>query len=83
MNMEPYPGDVALTGPHVPCADRLEDLLKLLVTIHKRFGNTSITYRLTWGGIAMCVQDAQQRENARLKKANAKLRKQLREERES
>jgi hypothetical protein len=74
MQVEPYPSDVACAGPNAPKCERIDDLIKLLVTIRERWGNTAIGYRVQWGGTALWVEDAQKQEIAKLKKKLKKSR---------
>lgn len=41
MNVDPYDSDVACAGPNAPPCDQIDDLIKLLVTIRHRWGNSS------------------------------------------
>lgn len=75
---EPYPSDVACAGPNAPKCDQIDDLIRLLVTIRERFGNTAIKYRVQWGGNALWAEDEQKREIARLKKRVERMKKQIR-----
>jgi hypothetical protein len=61
MNVEPYPKDVACCGPDAPACEQIDDLIRLLVTIRERFGNTAIKYRLQWGGSALWADDEQKK----------------------
>jgi hypothetical protein len=47
---EPYPDDVSITT--ITCG-QIEDLIKLLVTIRHRWGNTAIKYNIQWGASAL------------------------------
>jgi hypothetical protein len=67
MNIEPYEDSVACAGPTAPKCEQIDDLIKLLVTIRDRFGNTAIKYRVTWGGSALWAEDEMRREIAKLK----------------
>ena len=58
------PDDV---GVNVFKADRVEDLARLLATIHERFGNTAIRYSIQWGASALWAEDAQKEEIRTLK----------------
>jgi hypothetical protein len=69
MNVEPYPGDVAMSGPDAPKCEQVEDLIRLLVTIHHRWGNTAVQYRVTWGGSALWAADELQKRIERLEAA--------------
>lgn len=73
MNIEPHPGDVAVAGPNAPKCEQIDDLIKLLVTIRERWGNTAIKYRVQWGGSVLWAEDADKKEIARLKKRIARL----------
>ena len=73
MIVDPYPADVACAGPTAPKCEQIDDLIKLLVTIRERWGNTAIRYRVQWGGSALWAEDAQKKEIASLKKKLAKL----------
>ena len=68
MQIEPYAGDVAVYGPSAPNCEQIEDLIRFLVTIHHRWGNTAIRYRIQWGASALWAEDAQKREIDKLKK---------------
>lgn len=67
MNIEPYPGDVPLAGDDAVTATHIDDLLKLLATVSKRFGNTIVRYTINWGASGLRVQDEQSQEIARLR----------------
>lgn len=67
MNVESWPGDVACSGPSAPKCKQIDDLIKLLVTIRERFGNTAIKYDVKWGSYALWVADAQRIEIEKLK----------------
>lgn len=69
MSIEPYPADVACAGPDAPAADQIDDLIRLLVTIRHRFGNTAVQYRVTWGGSALWAADELRKEIGRLRVA--------------
>lgn len=69
MNIEPYPGNVPLAGPEAPNCNQIDDLIKLLVTIRERFGNTAVKYRVQWGANALWAESAQRQEIARLREA--------------
>jgi hypothetical protein len=71
--VEPYPGDVPCAGPNAPKCDQIDDLIKLLVTIRERWGNTAIKYRLQWGANALWAEDEQKREIDKLKKQLSKM----------
>lgn len=73
MNIEPYPDDVACAGPDAPKCEQIDDLIRLLVTIKHRWGNTAITYRVTWGGSSLWVEDAQKQEIDRLERKLKRL----------
>lgn len=60
MKIEPYPDDVAVCGPETPDIDQIDDLIRLLVTIRHRFGNTAVRFnRLCWGATALWASDSQ------------------------
>lgn len=77
MNIEPYGHDIACAGPDVPACEQIDDLIKLLVTIRERWGNTAIRYRIHWGGSAGWAEDDQNKEIARLKISLARLKAKL------
>ncbi len=81
MNIEPYPSDVACAGPTAPKADRIDDLIRLLVTISERWGNTCVRYRVQWGANGLWAADAQRQEIERLKASNKRLRAKLKKTR--
>ena len=68
MQIEPYPNDVACAGPEAPKADRIEELIRLLVTIQHRFGNTIVRYNVRWGASGLWADDEQKQEITKLKK---------------
>jgi hypothetical protein len=68
MNITPYPKDVACSGPDAPKCEQVFDLIRLLVTIWDRWGNTAVKYRVTWGGSALWVEDEMRQKIARLEK---------------
>jgi hypothetical protein len=73
MEIEPYAADVPCAGPTAPKADQIDELIRLLVTIRHRWGNTAIKYRVTWGGSALCAQDEMRTQIDRLKKRVKRL----------
>ena len=44
----------------------LKHLIEYLLTVYKRFGNTTVTFSLQWGADALCKQDAQKERIASL-----------------
>jgi hypothetical protein len=77
MNIEPYSPDVAAAGPNAPKCEQIDDLIRLLVTIRERFGNTSINYRVTWGGSSLWIEDEMRQKIAKLERKVARQKKQL------
>ena len=75
MNIEPYPGDMSCAGPTAPKCEQIDDLIRLLVTIRERFGNTAIHYRVTWGSTALWAEDELQGKIRRLEKYVKRLKK--------
>lgn len=73
MQIEPFADDVPLAGEDAPTADQIDDLIKILVTTRKRFGNTAVRYSVQWGGSALQVRDKQRAEIERLEKWVADL----------
>lgn len=73
MEITPYAGDVAVAGPSAPSCEQIDDLIKLLVTIRERWGNTAIRYNIQWGGSAGWAEDDQKKEIERLKKSLKRL----------
>jgi hypothetical protein len=54
MNIEPLADDVPLNGPKAPNVDQIDDLIRVLVTIRHRFGNTAVSVKsLKWGSSAL------------------------------
>lgn len=54
MNVEPYADGVAILGETAPPPpDRIDELLRYLATVRKRFGNTAVSYRVRWGASAL------------------------------
>lgn len=51
------PGDSPLLGPGARKADHVDDLIRVLMTIRKRFGNAKVSYRINWGEGALHAQD--------------------------
>lgn len=78
MNIEPHPPDVACAGPDAPKCEQIDDLIRLLVTIRERWGNTAIRYSIQWGGNAMWAEDEQRQEIRRLEVRVAQLNQELR-----
>lgn len=72
MTFEPYPDDVACAGPTAPHCDQIEDLIRLLVTIHHRWGNTAVKYRVQWGASALWAEDEQKQTIEKLQKQLAR-----------
>lgn len=66
MNIEPYPDGVACAGPEAPVADQIDDLIRLLVTIRHRWGNTAVRYRVRWGASGLWAHDEQKQRIADL-----------------
>lgn len=57
-----YAADVALLGPDAPPIDRVEDLIRYLLTVQERFGNTAVTCNLAFGSCALNAKDDQARQ---------------------
>lgn len=57
MQVEPYDDGVACAGPSAPECEQIDDLIRLLVTISHRWGNTAVKYRVSWGGSALWAED--------------------------
>ncbi len=74
MNLEPYQPEVACSGPTAPKCEQIDDLIRLLVTIRERWGNTAIKYSIQWGASALWVEDVQKQEIEKLKKMLSKKR---------
>jgi hypothetical protein len=66
MNVEPFADHVAIAGPDAHKCDQIDDLIRLLVTVRSRFGNTAVRYRVQWGSAALWADDAQKREIEKL-----------------
>jgi hypothetical protein len=81
LNIEPHPPGVAVAGPTAPVCDQIDDLIRLLVTIRERWGNTAVKYRVSWGASALWAEDAMRREietlKAKLKRVQARNKKLL------
>lgn len=77
MNIEPFDKSVACAGPTAPKCEQIDDLIRLLVTIRQRWGNTAIRYRFQWGSSALWADDAQKREIDKLKKQVKRLKAKL------
>ena len=60
----PFANDVPLAGPEAPSPRMIEGVIRLLATIHKRFGNTCMSYSMSWGSNALHVEDAYRKELA-------------------
>ena len=59
--------DTALSGPDAPKWNgQIEHLIRYLLTVHKRFGNTAITADLRWGASALHKRDEQKKHIAQL-----------------
>lgn len=77
MTIEPYPDGVACAGPNAPKCEQVEDLIRLLVTIHHRWGNTAVRYRIQWGANALWAEDEQKRTIDKLTKQLRRLKKRM------
>lgn len=73
MEVEPYPNDVPVSGSDAPKCEQVDDLIKLLITIRHRYGNTAIRYRIQWGGSALWAEDEQKRKIDKLEKQLKRL----------
>ena len=74
-NLMPFDANTALMGPDTPEWDgHIEQLIRYLLTVHKRFGNTKITADLQWGSLALHKRDEQKVEIADLRERDAKWR---------
>ena len=71
--MKPYPDNVPLEGPLQPAATTIDDLIRLLLTVQKRFGNTCVRYYIQWGASGLHAIDAQEREIERLGRCNDEI----------
>ena len=59
-NLTAWDDDTALRGPDAPKWDgHIEHLIRYLLTVHKRFGNTTVTVDLQWGATALWKRDEQ------------------------
>lgn len=59
-DLKPWADDVALRGPNAPKNDgSVEHLIRYLLSVHQRFGNTCITCNLQWGAAALWKRDEQ------------------------
>jgi hypothetical protein len=58
MNIEPYPdGTPLMNSQDVPRIEMIDDLIRYLVTVRHRFGNTTVAaYRVRWGASALWAQ---------------------------
>jgi len=57
-DLKPFDDGVALAGPERPKDDGfIEHLIRYLLTVHKRFGNTCVTTNLQWGATALHQMD--------------------------
>src|SRR5690348_902406 len=63
MLIEPYPDNTPLANsPDVPKIEMIDDLIRYLVTVRHRFGNTCVgAYRIRWGSSALWAQDEAQK----------------------
>lgn len=77
MEIQPFGSDIACAGPTAPDCEQIDDLIKLLVTIRERYGNTAVRYRISWGASALWAEDAQKKEIATLTKSVARLKAKL------
>lgn len=59
MKIEPYGDDVPMSGPDAPVAETIDALMRVLATIRYRFGNTAVTYSISWGGSALHARGRQ------------------------
>ena len=73
IQIEPHLPEVACAGPTAPKCEQIDDLIKLLVTIRERWGNTAVKYRIQWGSNALWAENAEKTEIDRLKKRVKKL----------
>lgn len=73
----PYADDVPLMGPDAPDIEKTSDLIRYLLTVRKRFGNTAITCSLQWGGSALNARSRDKAEVARLQSEVRGLRERL------
>lgn len=76
-HVEPYHENVACAGPSAPKCQQIDELIRLLVTIRDRFGNTCVKYRVQWGATAMHATDNDKQTIDRLRKRVKKLREEL------
>jgi hypothetical protein len=63
----PFSDNTPLCGPDAPEAKQIDDLIRYLVTVRSRFGNTCVNYSIQWGATSLHMQDKLQREVAELK----------------
>lgn len=73
MQIEPFGDETPLNGEDAPKADQIDDLLRILATIRKRWGNTAVRYRVRWGASALWCHDEQKQEIERLQQWVADL----------
>lgn len=66
--LKPWADDVPLVDHNAPKNNgHLKYLIEYLLTVYKRFGDTTVTIDLQWGATAMHKRDALQEENAALR----------------
>ena len=73
MEVIPHGRDVACAGPNAPACEQIDDLIKLLVTIRERWGNTAVRYHINWGSNALWAEDSQKRKIDSLTKSLQRL----------
>lgn len=66
MTIKPYEESVALLGPDAPKIEQIADLIRYLVTVQHRFGNTAVQYRVRWGASALWAMSDAMKLDARL-----------------
>lgn len=53
ITIQPYADHIALNGNNAPKIDKIDDLIRLLVTIRRRYGNTAVVFSIQWGASAL------------------------------
>lgn len=74
----PFDDGTALAGPDAPKDDgQILHLIRYLLTVYKRFGNTAVTTQLQWGSSALWKRDEQAKKivelEARIAKADDQI----------
>lgn len=66
-----------MLGPDAPRTEKIDDLLRLLVTVRERMGNTCVAYRIRFGASGLWAFSEQGEQISQLREKLASIRTQI------